>query len=314
MSLSPAPSTTSNSDTGSVYHEDEILSCLWKKCNRQFDDAESLYSHLSVDHVGRKSTGNLCLECHWDDCDVRTTKRDHITSHLRVHVPLKPHICEKAFKRPQDLKKHYKIHSEYHQQQLTNLKNHRITKKLLIKFESPLVIMTTSEYTTPPSPSNIDPEEIGETFHKFGFDQSDNEDEDKKDNNEKLDKESLGREHYENVGKSSLRQNLQFNLNDPKYAGKQSSRKNIFGDFSELKDYLDINEELSELTDFEEDKGLSEEFYDFENTDDEESSVYSASRKSLDESLNKSLDKSLDKSDKSSIVINELRKIENEER
>jgi hypothetical protein len=68
--------------------------CLWKHCNRNFEDAESLYNHLSTDHVGRKSTGNLCLDCHWDDCDVRTTKRDHITSHLRVHVTLKPHICE----------------------------------------------------------------------------------------------------------------------------------------------------------------------------------------------------------------------------
>ncbi|RIB30829.1 hypothetical protein C2G38_1898338, partial [Gigaspora rosea] len=74
---------------------------------------ETLYKHLSVEHVGRKSTGNLCLECHWDDCDIKTTKRDHITSHIRVHVPLKPHVCEackKAFKRPQDLKKHKKTH------------------------------------------------------------------------------------------------------------------------------------------------------------------------------------------------------------
>ncbi|RIA80501.1 hypothetical protein C1645_730092 [Glomus cerebriforme] len=106
--------------------------CLWKHCNRNFEDAESLYSHLSTDHVGRKSTGNLCLDCHWDDCDVRTTKRDHITSHLRVHVTLKPHICEtckKAFKRPQDLKKHYKIHSEQHQQQLSHMKSQRLSKK-----------------------------------------------------------------------------------------------------------------------------------------------------------------------------------------
>ncbi|CAB5216487.1 unnamed protein product [Rhizophagus irregularis] len=73
------------------------------------------------DHVGRKSTGNLCLSCHWDKCEVVTTKRDHITSHLRVHVPLKPHVCEsckKAFKRPQDLKKHEKIHTDQHQQQI----------------------------------------------------------------------------------------------------------------------------------------------------------------------------------------------------
>ncbi|CAG8699550.1 transcription factor PacC [Rhizophagus irregularis DAOM 181602=DAOM 197198] len=106
--------------------------CLWKNCNRNFEDAETLYSHLSTDHVGRKSTGNLCLDCHWDDCDVRTTKRDHITSHLRVHVTLKPHICEKckkAFKRPQDLKKHHKIHSEIHQQQLSHMKSQRLSKK-----------------------------------------------------------------------------------------------------------------------------------------------------------------------------------------
>ncbi|CAG8641590.1 17332_t:CDS:2 [Acaulospora morrowiae] len=129
MSLSPASSAT-YSDADSVYHEDDVLICHWKKCNRQFDDAEAMYSHLSVDHVGRKSTGNLCLDCYWDDCDVRTSKRDHITSHLRVHVPLKPHICE-------DLKKHYKIHSESHQQQLTSLKNHRTSGRLLARPPTP---------------------------------------------------------------------------------------------------------------------------------------------------------------------------------
>ncbi|CEP16258.1 hypothetical protein [Parasitella parasitica] len=89
--------------------------CRWENCNRIYTDPEHLYSHLTNDHVGRKSTGNLCLTCHWEGCEVSVVKRDHITSHLRVHVPLKPHhcnYCEKSFKRPQDLKKHERIHNE----------------------------------------------------------------------------------------------------------------------------------------------------------------------------------------------------------
>lgn len=73
--------------------ETEIYFCRWIGCPISFDDPEQLYSHLTNDHVGRKSTGNLCLTCHWEKCDVTVVKRDHITSHLRVHVPLKPHRC-----------------------------------------------------------------------------------------------------------------------------------------------------------------------------------------------------------------------------
>ncbi|EJD52149.1 hypothetical protein AURDEDRAFT_149616 [Auricularia subglabra TFB-10046 SS5] len=98
--------------------------CLWLQCTKVCADAELLYAHLCNDHVGRKSTNNLCLSCKWKDCDTTCAKRDHITSHLRgesrLHTPLKPHICEicnKSFKRPQDLKKHEKIHTEEHHQQ-----------------------------------------------------------------------------------------------------------------------------------------------------------------------------------------------------
>ncbi|KAF9654440.1 hypothetical protein BDM02DRAFT_154660 [Thelephora ganbajun] len=96
------------------------LICLWVDCSRSYSDAELLYSHLCNDHIGRKSTNNLCLTCKWKDCGATCAKRDHITSHLRVHTPLKPHaceICKKSFKRPQDLKKHEKIHTEEHHAQ-----------------------------------------------------------------------------------------------------------------------------------------------------------------------------------------------------
>ncbi|KAJ1734655.1 hypothetical protein LPJ61_000960 [Coemansia biformis] len=99
-----------------------LLECRWEGCAAGgFADAEVLYTHITNDHVGRKSTGNLCLECKWDGCKVSRTKRDHITSHIRVHVPLKPYkcnLCAKAFKRPQDLKKHERIHADGHAHQL----------------------------------------------------------------------------------------------------------------------------------------------------------------------------------------------------
>lgn len=83
--------------------------CKWTGCTQEFETAEVLYDHLCSSHVGRKCNNNLSLTCHWDGCGTETRKRDHITSHLKVHVPLTSHKCEtcgKGFKRAQDLKKH----------------------------------------------------------------------------------------------------------------------------------------------------------------------------------------------------------------
>ena len=109
-SASPSPRPPHVSlplDSSSLYN------CQWGDCTKSFSDPEPLYSHLCNDHVGRKSTNNLCLTCKWRDCATTCSKRDHITSHIRglrlvssravlpfsyhsplVHTPLKPHICD----------------------------------------------------------------------------------------------------------------------------------------------------------------------------------------------------------------------------
>lgn len=70
--------------------------CLWQRpfCNMTFSDDQALYDHVNQVHIGRKKTDNLCLSCHWKNCNVVCSKRDHITSHIKVHIPVKPYKCK----------------------------------------------------------------------------------------------------------------------------------------------------------------------------------------------------------------------------
>lgn len=84
--LPPSPRSASPPPSDKKF-ESDTQKCLWFDCTLAFPDPEALYNHLCNDHIGRKSTNNLCLTCKWKDCGTACAKRDHITSHLRGKFP-----------------------------------------------------------------------------------------------------------------------------------------------------------------------------------------------------------------------------------
>lgn len=115
-----------NSDSGN-----NPVPCLWLNCNRVFDHAKVLYQHICEDHVGKKRPVDYEYHCMWSSCrHPMTLKRDHLISHIMVHVPLKNFscdTCEKKFKRSHDLKKHVKTHLKSKIKE--KKKNHKVLKQ-----------------------------------------------------------------------------------------------------------------------------------------------------------------------------------------
>ncbi|PVU96185.1 hypothetical protein BB561_001356 [Smittium simulii] len=167
------------------------LKCKWENCTHaSFADVNTLYSHITNEHIGRKTKGNLCLTCKWENCGATTTKRDHITSHIRIHIPLRPFICKKCsrpFKRSQDLKKHMKIHREgselsFRKPLESNSKtstvidrNSKYTKFDFLHSQKRSRDIETSDFsllsTNASTPTNSDPYES--TQYNFSLNQSD---------------------------------------------------------------------------------------------------------------------------------------------
>lgn len=103
------------------------------------------------DGRGRKRHGNLSLICSWEGCDHKAAKRDHMTSHMMVHCPLRTNvcgICEKTFKRSYDLRKHEITHTAAHHQA------HARSRAVIYK-ELEIPFTTRLEHSTPVNRSRV---------------------------------------------------------------------------------------------------------------------------------------------------------------
>lgn len=98
-----------NSDAGN-----QPVVCKWENCLTVFMNSELLHKHVGETHALKQRSDDREYSCKWGACNKATfKKREHLLSHLMVHIPLKRFkciTCQKKFKRSHDLKKHLKIH------------------------------------------------------------------------------------------------------------------------------------------------------------------------------------------------------------
>lgn len=136
-----------------------LVKCNWTGCDFACE-GEAIYDHLVEAHAKpqtKKTTKAKKLYCRYSDCSVSVGKCDHLTSHLRTHVDHRPHacgICERRFKRKQDLRKHSKTHGR------SELKTKRTAMMMEDSSGS-----SSSESATPPTP-NANDEKHKEVFQQ----------------------------------------------------------------------------------------------------------------------------------------------------
>ncbi|KAI8615701.1 hypothetical protein BC830DRAFT_1054246, partial [Chytriomyces sp. MP71] len=55
-----------------------------------------VHAHVEQEHVGRKTHGNLILQCQWNECKVaiQFSKRCHILAHIKTHLPFSRVSCD----------------------------------------------------------------------------------------------------------------------------------------------------------------------------------------------------------------------------
>ncbi|RKP07141.1 apoptosis-antagonizing transcription factor [Thamnocephalis sphaerospora] len=122
-----------------------------------------------------------------------------------------------------------------------------------------------------PTPRDVDPEEFGETFRNRSAARNG----DASDSNSDIDDNAAATEHYVDVGRSKMRRNAEFLVDDPKYAGKQRSRANLYDSDDDMSASVASDSDVS----------------DDDDDDDDDSNDDSSEEEELMEMRKKTIDK-----------------------
>ena len=82
----------------------KTMQCKWDTCSYNGTSLKDLCDHVSV-HSGIKP-----FICFWENCGQVCQKKGRLRAHIKTHVPYKEFkckICQKAFRRQQEMKRHY---------------------------------------------------------------------------------------------------------------------------------------------------------------------------------------------------------------